>query len=295
MAPPARTAAARGARRRVRERLSGAHPRVAGRDVSRRRARRRRTRLRRPRPSLRRRGAASLVQPQRRGRRIAAGFLERRRARDGLAVPARPRRARVARRRAPSTRATRSRSTPRRSWAGRSTQWESARAALPARRWRWCAPSGRSSTSGTIARRRSKRSTSICADGRSKLLVFRSGFSVQCHELTADAADILAALLDGQPLGGSERDGRRRRHGRLRPLRHLDAIRPHRRRRAILDSGGTNRSSVRHAPNGQEETRRLAQPEPLFEASDFTGYLSEKSALIAPGDVESAVARREPS
>lgn len=32
-------------------------------------------------------------------------------------------------------------------------------------------------------------------------LVFRSGFSVQCQELTADAAEILAALLDGQPLG----------------------------------------------------------------------------------------------
>lgn len=34
-----------------------------------------------------------------------------------------------------------------------------------------------------------------------------------------------------------------------------------------------------------------SRPEPLFEASDFTSYLAEKSALIAPGDVESAVAR----
>jgi hypothetical protein len=32
-------------------------------------------------------------------------------------------------------------------------------------------------------------------------LVFRSGFSVQCNELTADAAEILAALLDGRRLG----------------------------------------------------------------------------------------------
>jgi uncharacterized membrane protein YkvA (DUF1232 family) len=32
-------------------------------------------------------------------------------------------------------------------------------------------------------------------------------------------------------------------------------------------------------------------PEPLFEASDFANYLAEKSALIAPADVEAVVAR----
>jgi hypothetical protein len=34
-----------------------------------------------------------------------------------------------------------------------------------------------------------------------RVLVCRSGFSVQCQELTPAAAGILAALLDGQPLG----------------------------------------------------------------------------------------------
>jgi uncharacterized membrane protein YkvA (DUF1232 family) len=44
-------------------------------------------------------------------------------------------------------------------------------------------------------------------------------------------------------------------------------------------------------PRTVKKKAPAARPETLFKASDFTSYLAEKSALIAPADVESVVER----
>jgi uncharacterized membrane protein YkvA (DUF1232 family) len=46
-------------------------------------------------------------------------------------------------------------------------------------------------------------------------------------------------------------------------------------------------------PRTAKKNPRPARTEPLFKASDFRAYLAEKSALIAPADVESLLTRRD--